>query len=179
MIKHNHFTDLLPYQKQQLGSPLWAGRWSFQHQTWEQRAFPPPSAGRRAGITQAPPTTLRTPRPDSRGPPLTSACSEPQQCWTQTLRLHSSFPFCRIHHPGHPGWKQTKLDQGWSGLCLQLPVRGREPILTVKVFKINPGDKRAEFQPTEPCWWENSGSGRSGARLTAQGPFLSLPEDMP
>lgn len=38
---------------------------------------------------------------------------------------------------------KLELDKGWSRLCLQLPVRGRESILTIKVFKINPGDKRA------------------------------------
>lgn len=67
MIKHNHFTDLLPYQKQQLRVchfELVDGAFSTKRRV---RAFPPPSAGGGQESARSA-TTLRTPRPDSRGP---------------------------------------------------------------------------------------------------------------
>lgn len=39
-----------------------------------------------------------------------------------------------------------KLDQRWSRLCLQLHARGRESILIINLFKMNPRDKRAAVQ---------------------------------
>lgn len=146
MIKHSHFTDLIPYQKQQLRSPVRAGRWGFEHQTWDWRGHPPPSAGpsgqearrprpprsARPGLTHVARTSLPVVLTSSAGPAP----------W-RPAAVSLSVGYITLSTPAEG---KLELDQRWSRLCLQLPVRGRESILIINVFKINPGHKRAAVQ---------------------------------
>ena len=131
-----------------------------------------------AGSAQAPPTTLCT------------------SCLTHVAR--PSLPVVLTRSTGPASWRpaavslsvgyiapstptegKLELDQRWSRLCLQLPVRGRESILIISVFKINPGHKHAAVQAhrTTPMGEQRVLTPR--ARLTPRGACSPLPEATP